>query len=109
MSKNYAASLNILIGLKQRHDSACYTRDLPTTMRVHAESEAYDTAIEAIKNVQTRETPCGSSLFFGDPMTGRRFRTCNVCNGKVAKSDVYCKHCGQRIHLHLFSERAGSE
>ena len=32
-----------------------------------------------------------------DPYTGRMFTTCSVCDGKIGKTDTFCKHCGARM------------
>ena len=36
-------------------------------------------------------------MIFDDPFTGRRFTTCSHCDGKIGKTDRYCKHCGAKM------------
>lgn len=34
---------------------------------------------------------------FNDVINGKTITTCSCCNGKISKSDKYCKHCGAKM------------
>lgn len=37
-------------------------------------------------------------LLITEKYTGKRYARCSSCNGRIARTDKYCKHCGQRFN-----------
>lgn len=46
------------------------------------------------RNIQRMDEKAG---FVVEQSGGRKYYTCGWCRMRVAKSDNYCKHCGQRL------------